>query len=49
MSDRNKSETVEQRLAAMLKGAFAGTPTQLKDIPKKRGARPKGAKVKKRR
>lgn len=27
----------KRRLQAILRGAFAGPPTQLKDIPKKRG------------
>jgi len=31
-----KKET-EQRLKAILRGAFAGSPTPLKDIPKKNG------------
>jgi hypothetical protein len=31
-----KKET-EQRLKAILRGAFAGPPTPLKDIPKKNG------------
>ena len=36
----------EQRLRAVLKGAFAGTPTQLKNIPKTRTKREDGSKAK---
>ena len=35
--DQFSKEETEQRLKAMLRGAFAGSPTPLKDIPKKGG------------
>jgi hypothetical protein len=31
------TKETEQRLRALLRGAFAGPPTQLKDIPKENG------------
>ncbi|HEX5279728.1 MAG TPA: hypothetical protein VFW28_06590 [Micropepsaceae bacterium] len=34
----------EQRLRKLLQGAFAGPPTQLKDVPTKEGRRRKVAK-----
>lgn len=38
------SEETEQRVRAALRGAFKGSPTQLKDIPRKpRASRVKGA------
>jgi hypothetical protein len=36
MSSRQSTDEKE-RLDAMLRGAFAGAPTRLKDIPKKTG------------
>jgi hypothetical protein len=42
-----KPKDADKRLGAILKGAFAGAPTQLKAIPKKRGvAAPKEARKK---
>ena len=42
MADKNKRD----RLEAALRGAFAGSPTPLKDIPKKNGESRMGAKEK---
>jgi hypothetical protein len=36
-SDRFSEAEVRQRLHQTVQGAFAGPPTQLKDIPKKNG------------
>jgi hypothetical protein len=36
-SDRHGEQQAQQRLQKVLRGAFAGPPTQLKDIPKKTG------------
>jgi hypothetical protein len=35
--DQFRPEEIEQRLKKVLRGAFAGPPTPLKDIPKKTG------------
>jgi hypothetical protein len=32
-----KQSNTQRRLVSILQGAFAGSPTQLKDIPKKSG------------
>jgi hypothetical protein len=37
MADQLRRDVVKQRLHAILRGVFAGSPTQLKDIPKKSG------------
>lgn len=37
MTNKQANETEQQRLKALLKSAFAGPPTPLKDIPKKDG------------
>ncbi|MEI9930786.1 MAG: hypothetical protein WDM89_09595 [Rhizomicrobium sp.] len=34
-SEQYSPEETEQRLQKLLKGAFSGPPTQMKDIPKK--------------
>jgi hypothetical protein len=36
-SDAYSEQETEQRLQRLLRGAFAGPPTPLKDIPKKKG------------
>jgi len=36
-SDQYSAKETEQRLQRLLRGAFAGSPTPLKDIPKKNG------------
>lgn len=47
MSEKSKKEDVNNRLAAMLKGAFAGPPTPLKAIPKKaKSPKPTKARIK---
>ncbi len=33
--DQRSPEEIEQRVRATLRGAFNGSPTQLKDIPRK--------------
>jgi len=33
----NKAVTAKERLASILRGAFSGPPTPLKDIPKRNG------------
>jgi hypothetical protein len=43
-SGRYSAEETEQRLRKILRGAFAGPPTQLKDIPTREGKSPKAAK-----
>jgi hypothetical protein len=45
MTAKNQDDKItvvetEQRLRAVLKGAFAGTPTQLKNIPKNKSRLP---------
>lgn len=37
MNSGSKKEQEKARLVATLKGAFAGAPTPLKDIPKRNG------------
>ena len=41
-----ESDDDQRRLAATLRGAFAGPPTPLKDIPKRNGESRQKAKVK---
>jgi hypothetical protein len=36
-TDQFSKKETEQRLKATLRGAFAGPPTPLKDVPKKNG------------
>jgi hypothetical protein len=48
MTDRKgKDQTAGQRLRAIMRGAFAGPPTPLKDIPTKEGESRKPRKAKK--
>jgi hypothetical protein len=44
-SDQFSPEETEQRLRKLMRGAFAGPPTQMKDIPKKRRANHKPPKA----
>jgi hypothetical protein len=37
MSKKRPDEETQQRLQAILRGAFSGPPTPLKDIPKRNG------------
>lgn len=36
-SEKQTLKVTQQRMQAMLRGAFAGPPTPLKDIPRKNG------------
>ena len=47
--DQYSAGETEQRLRKILRGAFAGSPTPLKDIPKRTGESRQGAKKTKRR
>lgn len=42
LDDQRSPEETEQRVRAALRGAFKGSPTQLKDIPRK----PRASRVK---